>query len=151
MNLEAISASLAATREGLDAGHFSLDVAERDGHLLLTGSVAGRRALPGSLYSATKFAVTGMAESVRQELNGSGVRVTLISPGQTDTPFFDDRIEWRRRPTTRPPRPSPAQRQRICHGPPIGGPFCVCVRTGRGDVSAAAYSARPPEMQRSRP
>ena len=29
------------------------------GHLLLTGSVAGRRALPGSLYSATKWAVTG--------------------------------------------------------------------------------------------
>jgi len=36
MNLEAISASLTATREGLDAGHFSLDVAERDGRLLLT-------------------------------------------------------------------------------------------------------------------
>ena len=68
---------------------------ESNGHLLLTGSVAGRRALPGSLYSATKFAVTGMAESARQELNGSGVRVTLISPGQTDTPFFDERIEWR--------------------------------------------------------
>ena len=62
---------------------------ESNGHLLLTGSVAGRRALPGSLYSATKFAVTGMAESARQELNGSGVRVTLISPGQVDTPFFD--------------------------------------------------------------
>jgi NADP-dependent 3-hydroxy acid dehydrogenase YdfG len=68
---------------------------ESNGHLLLTGSVAGRRALPGSLYSATKFAVTGMAESARQELNGSGVRVTLISPGQTETPFFDERIEWR--------------------------------------------------------
>jgi NADP-dependent 3-hydroxy acid dehydrogenase YdfG len=68
---------------------------ESNGHLLLTGSVAGRRALPGSLYSATKFAVTGMAESARQELNGSGVRVTLISPGQTDTPFFDEPIEWR--------------------------------------------------------
>lgn len=35
MNLEAISASLAATREGLDAGHFSLDIAERDGRLVL--------------------------------------------------------------------------------------------------------------------
>ena len=35
MNLEAISASLAATREGLDAGHFSLELAERDGRLLL--------------------------------------------------------------------------------------------------------------------
>ncbi len=63
------------------------------GHLLLTGSVAGRRALPGSLYSATKWAVTGMGESARQELNGSGVRVTLIEPGMVDTPFFSNRPE----------------------------------------------------------
>lgn len=61
------------------------------GHLLLTGSVAGRRALPGSLYSATKWAITGMGEAARQELNGTGVRVTLIEPGQVDTPFFDQR------------------------------------------------------------
>jgi NADP-dependent 3-hydroxy acid dehydrogenase YdfG len=61
------------------------------GHLLLTGSVAGRRALPGSLYSATKWAVTAMGEAARQELDGSGVRVTLIEPGMVDTPFFDQR------------------------------------------------------------
>jgi NADP-dependent 3-hydroxy acid dehydrogenase YdfG len=61
------------------------------GHLLLTGSVAGRRALPGSLYSATKWAVTAMGESARQELNGTGVRVTLIEPGMVDTPFFSKR------------------------------------------------------------
>ncbi len=61
------------------------------GHLLLTGSVAGRRVLPGSLYSCTKWAVTAMAEAARQELDGSGVRVSLIEPGMTDTPFFDNR------------------------------------------------------------
>lgn len=59
------------------------------GHLLLTGSVAGRRALPGSLYSCTKWAVTAMGEAARQELNGTGVRVTLIEPGMVATPFFD--------------------------------------------------------------
>lgn len=63
---------------------------ETKGHLLLTGSVAGRRALPGSLYSSTKWAVTGMGESVRQELNDTGVRVTVIEPGMVDTPFFDN-------------------------------------------------------------
>jgi NADP-dependent 3-hydroxy acid dehydrogenase YdfG len=63
---------------------------EAQGHLLLTGSVAGRKALPGSLYSATKWAVTAMGEGARQELNGSGVRVTLIEPGAVDTPFFDN-------------------------------------------------------------
>jgi NADP-dependent 3-hydroxy acid dehydrogenase YdfG len=61
------------------------------GHLLLTGSVAGRRALPGSLYSCTKWAVTAMGEAVRQEVDGTGIRVTLIEPGMVDTPFFDDR------------------------------------------------------------
>lgn len=61
------------------------------GHILLTSSVAGRVALPGSLYSSTKWAVTGMGQSLRGELTGSGVRVTLIEPGMVDTPFFDDR------------------------------------------------------------
>jgi len=64
------------------------------GHFLLTSSVAGRRSLPGSLYSATKWAVTGMGESLRQELRqdeDSQVRVTLIEPGMVDTPFFDNR------------------------------------------------------------
>jgi NADP-dependent 3-hydroxy acid dehydrogenase YdfG len=64
------------------------------GHFVLTSSVAGRRALPGSLYSSTKWAVTGMAESLRQELRqdeGSKVRVTVIEPGMVDTPFFDNR------------------------------------------------------------
>jgi NADP-dependent 3-hydroxy acid dehydrogenase YdfG len=66
----------------------------REGHFLLTSSVAGRRSLPGSLYSATKWAVTGMGESLRQELRQSAdapIRVTLIEPGMVDTPFFDNR------------------------------------------------------------
>ena len=68
------------------------DTAE-PGHILLTSSVAGRRALPGSLYSATKHAVTAMAECLRQELRQAGdrIRVTSIEPGMTDTPFFDNR------------------------------------------------------------
>jgi NADP-dependent 3-hydroxy acid dehydrogenase YdfG len=65
---------------------------ESVGHLLLTGSVAGRRALPGSLYSATKWAITAMGEAARLELNGTGVRVTLIEPGTVDTEFFDNPV-----------------------------------------------------------
>jgi NADP-dependent 3-hydroxy acid dehydrogenase YdfG len=65
---------------------------ESQGHLLLTSSVAGRRALPGSLYGATKWAVTAMGEAARQELNESGVRVTLIEPGMVDTEFFDNPV-----------------------------------------------------------
>ena len=65
------------------------------GHFLITGSVAGRRALPGSLYSSTKWAVTGIGESLRAELRqmheNHRIRVTLIEPGMVDTPFFDNR------------------------------------------------------------
>jgi NADP-dependent 3-hydroxy acid dehydrogenase YdfG len=63
------------------------------GHFLLTGSVAGRRALPGSLYSATKWAVTAMAEGLRQEVSDSDIKVTLVEPGMVDTPFFDSPVE----------------------------------------------------------
>jgi NADP-dependent 3-hydroxy acid dehydrogenase YdfG len=68
---------------------------ESRGQLLLTSSVAGRRALQGSRYSATKHAVTAMGESARLDFNDTGVRVTLIEPGMVDTPFFDSppRIE----------------------------------------------------------
>ena len=64
---------------------------ESKGHILITSSVAGRRAIPGSFYSVTKHAVTAMGEALRQDLDGTGVRVTLIEPGMVDTPFFDNR------------------------------------------------------------
>ena len=68
---------------------------ESKGHLVLTSSVAGRRALPGSIYSASKHAVTAMGEAARLDYNDSGVRVTLIEPGLVYTPIFDEppRIE----------------------------------------------------------
>ncbi|HTT94175.1 MAG TPA: SDR family oxidoreductase [Solirubrobacterales bacterium] len=70
-----------------------------DGHFVITSSVAGRRPLPGSLYSATKFAATTIGEALRQELRqmheNERIKVTLIEPGITDTEFFDDKpAEW---------------------------------------------------------
>jgi NADP-dependent 3-hydroxy acid dehydrogenase YdfG len=65
------------------------------GHYVITSSVAGRRALPGSLYAATKWAVGAIGEGLRAELRqmheNTGIRVTLIEPGMTDTEFFDQR------------------------------------------------------------
>ncbi|MBB5804634.1 NADP-dependent 3-hydroxy acid dehydrogenase YdfG [Saccharothrix ecbatanensis] len=55
------------------------------GHLVLTGSAAGRGVRPGNLYAATKWAVTGLAQAIRAECVGTGVRVTLVQPGLTDT------------------------------------------------------------------
>jgi NADP-dependent 3-hydroxy acid dehydrogenase YdfG len=66
-----------------------------EGHFVITSSVAGRRALPGSIYSASKWAVTAMGEALRAELrqmhDNTAIRVTLIEPGMVDTPFFDNR------------------------------------------------------------
>jgi NADP-dependent 3-hydroxy acid dehydrogenase YdfG len=70
-------------------GHFR----ERNaGHMILTSSLAGRRALPGSLYSCTKHAVTAMGEALRQEVSDTDIKVTLIEPGMVDTPFFDNPV-----------------------------------------------------------
>jgi NADP-dependent 3-hydroxy acid dehydrogenase YdfG len=81
-NVYGVALTIRATQEALTATR---------GHLLLTSSVAGRRALPGSLYSATKHAVTAMGEAARLDFNDTGVRVTLIEPGIVDTPFFDSK------------------------------------------------------------
>jgi NADP-dependent 3-hydroxy acid dehydrogenase YdfG len=69
-------------------GHFRK---HNSGHFILTSSVAGRRTLAGSLYSATKHAVTAMGEALRGEVADTDVKVTLIEPGMVDTPFFDNR------------------------------------------------------------
>lgn len=74
---------------GLTIQHALPALRESRGHLLLTGSAAGRTTLPGSMYSATKWAVSAIGYGVREELRGSGIRVTLIEPGMVDTPFFD--------------------------------------------------------------
>ena len=56
------------------------------GSIVNIGSVAGEIGLGGT-YSATKFALRGMNDSVRRELIGTGIGVTLIEPGFIDTGF----------------------------------------------------------------
>ena len=65
---------------------------QKSGHFVITSSVAGRRALPGSLYSATKHAVTAMGEALRQEVADTPIKMTLVEPGMVDTPFFDNPV-----------------------------------------------------------
>jgi short-subunit dehydrogenase len=53
-----------------------------DGHLLFIASLAGVYASArSSLYSATKFGLRGFAQGLREDLAGSGVGVSLVSPG----------------------------------------------------------------------
>lgn len=60
------------------------------GHLVLTGSAAGRRHIAGSIYGATKWFVHGYAGNMSDEMREWGGRCTVISPGMVDTPFFDE-------------------------------------------------------------
>jgi len=63
---------------------------QRAGHLLLTGSAAGRRHIPGSVYGATKWFVHGYGGNLSEEMKSFGGRCTVIAPGMVDTPFFDE-------------------------------------------------------------
>jgi NADP-dependent 3-hydroxy acid dehydrogenase YdfG len=45
--------------------------------------------VPSDLYSATKWAVTGLAENLRMYATTIGVGVTLVAPGMVETDFFN--------------------------------------------------------------
>ena len=101
-------------------------------------SILGRRGVPhNSEYCASKFAVHGFSEAIRTELAGEGIDVLVVSPGTTETEFFDrviDRSSEPAWPSIDPSRPpmSPSE------------PWPPC---GRGNVrsfliSGAGFSAR---------
>jgi len=71
-------------------------LARRSGHIVLVSSVDGKKGLPpDGAYVAAKFAVTGLADVLRQELHGTGVRVSTILPGRVDTPLITDlEVPW---------------------------------------------------------
>ncbi|MCG7596378.1 oxidoreductase [Mycobacterium sp. PSTR-4-N] len=67
----------------------------RAGHLMAVTSMGGLMAVPGmSAYCASKFAVEGMLESIRQEVSAFGIHVTAIAPGSF-------RTDWAGRSMTR--------------------------------------------------
>lgn len=60
------------------------------GDVVSVGSIADRHTFPeNGAYAASKFGLRAMHQVLRDELRGSGVRVTLVSPGPTDTPLWD--------------------------------------------------------------
>ena len=64
-------------------------IAARAGVIINVSSIAGVRAAPYSaLYSATKYAVTGLSHALRGELSGTGVKVCAVYPAVTATEFF---------------------------------------------------------------
>lgn len=63
---------------------------ESKGHFLLTSSVAGRRALKGSVYGASKWFAYGFGLNLAEEMHEWGGKCTTICPGMVNTPFFDE-------------------------------------------------------------
>ncbi len=58
------------------------------GHVVMIGSISGKAGFAGgTAYSATKFAVTGFAESLMLEVRDAGVKVSMVMPGSVATSF----------------------------------------------------------------
>lgn len=75
----------------LARGLVSMLKRRRGGDLIFIGSEAalqGKR--QGTVYCASKFAIRGFAQALRDETAKSGVKVSLIHPGMVRTPFFDE-------------------------------------------------------------
>jgi NAD(P)-dependent dehydrogenase (short-subunit alcohol dehydrogenase family) len=69
----------------------------RHGRLVVIGSIAGRRAAPGSsAYNSSKFALEGWAEALRYELAPFGVPVVIVEPGLTRSGFQQARLRGHR-------------------------------------------------------
>ena len=61
------------------------------GDIIFMGSEAARAGgKRGAVYSAAKFGLRGLAQSLRQECAASGVRVSIVNPGMVKTAFFDE-------------------------------------------------------------
>ncbi len=69
------------------------------GHIINVSSMVGRRGVPyRGAYSATKFALGGLSETLRVELTGTGIMVSLVYPIGTLTEFHEaepQKIPWR--------------------------------------------------------
>lgn len=61
------------------------------GDVILIGSESSRQgAKAGAVYCATKFAIRGLAQSLRADCSTANIRVILVNPGPVSSDFFDD-------------------------------------------------------------
>jgi NAD(P)-dependent dehydrogenase (short-subunit alcohol dehydrogenase family) len=122
-----VIAQLAVTQACLPA------LRESRGRIVNISSIAGRVALPlYGPYSASKFALEALSDSLRRELRGSGVHVSLVEPGAIATPIWDRGIAaadalWDAMP--------PVAHER----------YGTLVATLRGEASQQGVKGEPPE------
>lgn len=107
------------------------------GRLVIVGSIAGRLGVAREVvYSATKAGLVGLAGALRAESAGTGVAVSLVTPGVVDTAFFDRR----NRPYERA-RPRPVAASLVAEA------VLECARTGRAEVTVPGWLSLPVRLQ----
>jgi short-subunit dehydrogenase len=116
-------------------------VARGDGHVVNVCSIVAHTGGRGeAVYAATKGALAAFTESLRLELAGSGVGVSLVTPGVIDTPFFERRGAAYAR---RWPRPVPAER--------VAGAVVAAIERGRAEVFVPGWLAGPARLRGAAP
>ncbi|MDP9849754.1 short-subunit dehydrogenase [Streptosporangium lutulentum] len=111
------------------------------GHLVYVASIAGAVGVRDeAAYAATKAGLLVFAESLRYELRGSGVGVSVVLPGVVDTPFF----ERRGAPYTRRwPAPIPAER--------VARAVVAAVERGRDETYVPGWLRLPARLKGAAP
>ncbi|OAL13514.1 short-chain dehydrogenase [Streptomyces noursei] len=112
-------------------------MAERGaGRVVMIGSMAGRVGVGNeAVYAATKGGLLAFADSLRYELAGTRVGVTVVLPGAVDTPFFARRGAPYHRDR---PRPVPAER--------VAEVVWQAVVRGRDDVFVPSWLGMPARL-----
>jgi short-subunit dehydrogenase len=107
------------------------------GHLVYVTSIAGATGVAReAVYAATKAGLATFADSLREEVAGTGISVSVVVPGVVDTPFFERRgsaydRSW--------PPPIPADR--VAHA------LLRAIRSDRAEVFAPAWIRLPARLK----
>jgi short-subunit dehydrogenase len=103
------------------------------GHVVMIASVAGHVGVRNeAAYAATKAGLITFAESLQQELAGTPIGVSIVSPGVVDTPFFDRRGRSYER---RRPRPLPPER--------VAEAIVLAIERNRAEIVVPRWLAFP--------
>ena len=109
----------------------------RRGHVVNVASVAGHVGVPDeAVYAATKAGLITFSDSLRYELDGTGVGVSVVSPGVVDTPFFERRGRAYDR---RFPKPIATEL--------VAEAILRAIRTGKPQVFVPAWGSFPARLR----
>jgi short-subunit dehydrogenase len=125
-------------------------VARGEGHVLITSSIAAT--MPGpyyATYAASKAYLLSFAEAIRYELKDTGVTVTALLPGPTDTEFFD-RAGMQNTPVNVAGKDDPAEVARDAFKALMAGDDKVVAGSVKNLVQATAARLLPDELKAAR-